>query len=429
MNDRSRFRNSIFTKLLLILITTGFLVQIIVILFLVFQFFPKPGGQIEKNLQRYCELLAQEIGTPPDTVKAKQIAENYSLTIEYEAQKSHWIFNERIRSNSNFRKFFQLNKFVVNNSDGSKFIISTRFRPYEGSQRWNFILLLAGIAAIVFVAYVLIRLLLQPIKALDVGVKQVAGGNLDYRIESGRKDELGNLTRSYNEMSQKIKEMLHARDQLLRDVSHELRSPLTRMKVALEFLRPENRVASLAADIQDMEYLIQEILESEKLKNGYGKLNLQTHNIADLVRSFSENCKGRKPGLKLVGIPERIMVNIDSERIRLALKNIIENAFKYSKKDSRAIQVNMESGSRSVRIKISDDGIGIPPEDIPYVFEPFYRVERSRSKKIGGYGLGLSICRTIIQAHGGTISLTPNRPRGTTVIIELPLLQEPQGQV
>ncbi len=427
MSDRSRFRNSIFTKLLLILITTGLFVQVIVILFIVVLFFPKPGGQIEKNLQRYSEFLAKEIGTPPDTVKAKQIAEKYSLTIEYEARNNHWVFNERVRSDSTLRKFFQFNRFVVNNPDGSKFIISTRFRPYVGSQRWNFIFLLAGIAAIVFVAYVLIRLLLQPIKALDMGVKQVARGNLEYRIESGRKDELGNLTRSYNEMSQKIKEMLHARDQLLRDVSHELRSPLTRMKVALEFLKPRTRVKSLAADIQDMEYLIQEILESEKLKNGYGKLNLQMHNIAEIVRSFSESFKGRKPGLTLVDIPERLMVNIDSERIRLSLKNIIENAFKYSKKDRRDIEMRVERGSGSVRIKISDDGIGIPREEIPYVFEPFYRVERSRSKKIGGYGLGLSICRTIIQAHGGSISLTPNQPRGTTVSIELPLHQVSQG--
>jgi signal transduction histidine kinase len=233
---------------------------------------------------------------------------------------------------------------------------------------------------------------------------------------------LGNLTRSYNEMTQKIKEMIQARDNLLRNVSHELRSPLTRMMVALEFLKPKKTVESLSADIHAMEYLIQEILETERLKNDYGKLKLEEHDIAELVRSFGETYKNKKPGLKLVRIPKEIIAKIDRERIRLVLKNAIENAFKYSDNKSRAVEVSIESGNRVARIYISDNGIGIPSNEIPYVFEPFYRIDRSRSKIIGGYGLGLSICKTIIQAHGGTISITKNRPRGITVIIELPIV-------
>jgi signal transduction histidine kinase len=171
-----------------------------------------------------------------------------------------------------------------------------------------------------------------------------------------------------------------------------------------------------------MEYLIQEILETEKLKNDFGKLTLEAHDIVELVRSFAETCKNKKPGLKLVRIPQKLLAKIDRERIRLVLKNVIENAFKYSDKNSRAVEVSIESGNRVVRIFVSDDGMGISSEEIPYVFEPFYRVDRSRSKKIGGYGLGLSICKAIIQAHGGIISITNNRPRGVTVIIELPLV-------
>jgi signal transduction histidine kinase len=423
MNDRSRIRNSIFTKLLLIIFISGLLVQIAVILFFGYHFLPKIRGPLQVNLQHYCEMLAQNIGSPPDTLEAKQIAQKYFLTIEYVSNRVQWKSNEKISSYSPVRRFFESETFVVvNNSDGSKFIFSGNFQQFGGSQPWKIIPLLAGIMIILLLAYIMIRLLLQPIKALDVGVKQVAHGNLDYRIETTRKDELGNLTRSYNEMTQKIKEMLHARDHLLRNVSHELRSPLTRMRVALEFLKPKKTVASLSADIRDMEYLIQEILETEKLKNDFGKIALEIHDIVELVRSFTETCKKRKPGLKLMHIPQKIMVNVDIERIKLVLKNVIENAFKYSDKNSHAVEVNIESGNRVVQIIISDDGIGIPSEEIPYVFEPFYRIDRSRSKKIGGYGLGLSICKTIIQAHGGTISITNNRPRGVTVIIELPLV-------
>jgi signal transduction histidine kinase len=325
-------------------------------------------------------------------------------------------------SHSPVRKFFEAETFVVKNSDGSKFIFGGNFQQIMGSQPWKMIPLLAVIMTILLVSYIIIRLLLQPIKALDVGVKQVAMGNFSHRIEATRKDELGNLTRSYNDMTQKIKEMLQARDHLLRNVSHELRSPLTRMLVALEFMKPQKTVASLSADIHDMEYLIQEILETDRLKNDFGQLTLEVHDIVELVRSFTETYKDKKPGVKLMRLPEKIPVKIDRERIRLVLKNIIENAFKYSDKNSRAVEVSIESESRIARIIISDDGIGIPPEEIPHVFEPFYRVDRSRSKKIGGYGLGLSICKTIIEAHGGAISLLNNRPRGVTVIIELPLV-------
>jgi signal transduction histidine kinase len=423
MNERSHIRVSIFTKLLLIMIASGILVQIVVILFFGYHLLPKIREPLQVNLQHYFEMLAQSIGSPPDTIETKIIAQKYFLTIEYVSDRFQWKCNEKLSTRSPVRKFFESEtSVVVKNPDGSKFIFSGNFQRFTGSQPWKIIPLLAGIMIVFLLSYIIIRRLLQPIKALDVGVKQVTHGNLNHQIKATRKDELGNLTRSYNEMTQKIKQMLQARDHLLRNVSHELRSPLTRMMLALEFLKPKKTVASLSADIHAMEYLIQEILETEKLKNDFGKLTLEMHDIAKLVRSFAETYKDKKPGLKLVRIPQKIMAKIDRERIRLVLKNVIENAFKYSDKKSRAVELSVESGNRVTRIFVSDNGIGIPSEELPYVFEPFYRIDRSRSRKIGGYGLGLSICKTIIQAHGGTISITNNRPRETTVIIELPII-------
>ncbi len=242
MNDRSRFRNSIFTKLLLVIILSGLIVQIAVVIFFSYHFLPRIRGPLQVNLQQYCELLARNLGSPPDTIKAKQIAQKSFLTIEYTSNKIQWICNERIPSYSPVRRFFESEIFVtVNNSDGSTFTFSGNFHQFYGGQPWKMIPLLIGIMIILSLAYIIIRSLLQPIKALDVGVKQVAHGNFTHRIEVTRKDELGNLTRSYNEMTQKIEEMLHARDHLLRNVSHELRSPLTRMRVALEFLNPPKK--------------------------------------------------------------------------------------------------------------------------------------------------------------------------------------------
>ncbi len=108
---------------------------------------------------------------------------------------------------------------------------------------------------------------------------------------------------------------------------------------------------------------------------------------------------------------------MDSEPIRIVLKNILDNAFKYSRADSNPIEISIRVDNDSTINKIIDDGPGIPEEDIPQLFEPFYRVDRSRSKMTGGYGLGLSHCNKIMNAHGGTIEISNNKDRGVTVTL------------
>jgi signal transduction histidine kinase len=102
------------------------------------------------------------------------------------------------------------------------------------------------------------------------------------------------------------------------------------------------------------------------------------------------------------------------------MRNLLENALKYSLADSKAIQVTVESRDDGVRVYVTDDGVGVPREDVERIFEPFFRVDRSRSKESGGYGLGLSICKRVMQAHGGQIALEPGNGRGSTFVLHLP---------
>jgi signal transduction histidine kinase len=314
--------------------------------------------------------------------------------------------------------------YIITNADGSQFLITPNFGSSTDYHNLVFLSLLLLIAIIFLLTFFLIRHVLKPIRWLDAGVKKIGLGDLNYRIPEGKKDELGDLTRAFNKMVQRIREILHARDQLLIDVSHELRSPLTRIRVALEFLPDSKNKSYITNDINEIEIMITEILESERLNGKYGKLILEETDLVQLVRDTLKTFDNCLPGISLKLPDSPIVIPIDRRRMQIVIKNLLDNACKYSQKDSAPVAIQLETTPDHSILTIIDDGIGIPEEEISYIFEPFYRVDRSRSKKTGGYGLGLSLCRKIIEAHGGTIAMENNPDRGTKVIIKLNLKAE-----
>jgi signal transduction histidine kinase len=282
--------------------------------------------------------------------------------------------------------------------------------------------LIAMIVMILFLvlgAHLLIRSTLRPIQWLRRGVDEIAAGNLALEIPVRAQDELGALTVAFNAMIRRIRETLKAQEQLLLNVSHELRSPITRMKLALEFIPAGDKKQQIAADLAEMESLIAEILEMERLRNSHGQLDIKPENLSRLVRDVVRTYQELPPGVIISNLPDDITVAIDAGRIRTVLQNLLENAIKYSLADSRAIEVFMEDHGETVALVVQDNGPGIPAEEMKNVFEPFYRLDRSRSKKTGGYGLGLSICQKIVAAHDGQIALQPGPDRGLIARVTL----------
>ncbi|HEY4575689.1 MAG TPA: HAMP domain-containing sensor histidine kinase, partial [Thermoanaerobaculia bacterium] len=203
------------------------------------------------------------------------------------------------------------------------------------------------------------------------------------------------------------------------DVSHELRSPLTRMKVALELLPAGDKRQRIAADVAEMEAMIAELLELERLREGRG-LRRERRDLVPLLREVVESFQDRPPGARFVTTAAEIQAEVDGDKIRTVLRNLLENAVKYSLPDSRPIVVSATAEETVVVVRVTDDGPGIPAADLANLFEPFYRVDRSRSKKSGGYGLGLSICKRIAEAHGGGITVANRAPRGAVFTLTLP---------
>jgi signal transduction histidine kinase len=213
-------------------------------------------------------------------------------------------------------------------------------------------------------------------------------------------------------MSKKIRYSIKAKEQLLIDVSHELRSPLTRIKLGLEVNSPKEKINE---DIVEMERMISGLLESYRTGTFLGEMKLEKTDIAELLEdTVAEFMDAER--IEFINPGKEIYAKVDREKMEIVFRNIIDNALKYS---NDKIQVGISQQPGEVLMSFSDRGTGIGEEDLKYIFEPFYRADPSRSRKTGGFGLGLSIAKKIMDAHNGQINIESKPGSGTKVILRL----------
>jgi signal transduction histidine kinase len=215
--------------------------------------------------------------------------------------------------------------------------------------------------------------------------------------------------------------MLEAKQQMLLAISHELRSPLTRTKVALEFMEDDQTRQSILEDVEEMERLIEDLLESERLNTRHSKLQRSSVNLAELVEKLlSTDFGDRRERIGFAAPASLEPEAIDATRIRLLVKNLIENALCHSQDDAGPVEVTITQTAADQTLRVRDHGAGMSPEQVNNATEPFYRADSSRCRDTGGFGLGLYLCRRIAEAHGGSLTITSEPGRGTEVIVELP---------
>ena len=429
---------SIFSKLLLVVVCTGLLINITIgaVFHQIFQNLSQ--SPLEKNIVQYANYLVEDMGSPPQFERAKQIARAAGLKIRYDGPGAGWATSQDIPDIERARTHIwheggdvKIGKYrrhyLVQVSRGPHRItldLERRFQQEETHKKLAIVFIVAS-TLIMAGAYLFMRLILRPLKWLTQGVEHVSRGDLEHRVPVRRNDELAELAEAFNTMTEQVKKMLHARERLMLDVSHELRSPLTRMKVALEFLPEGAARDSLLEDVAVMESMVTEILETARLKDGYAALNLQPVDLVALVTSVIEAFAGSSPGVAGSDLPASMPAVADKELCRTVLKNIISNAVKYSGRDKGPVSVSVVHRPPYAEVRVRDRGMGIPEEDLPYIFEPFYRAEKSRSQTIKGYGLGLNLCKTIMEAHNGKIEIESSQGQGTTVILSFPENEDP----
>jgi len=427
----NKVTGSIFARLLLVLIVTAICVNLMVGIFFGHVFKNRAQTPAQKNLVQYVQYLIHDMGHPPDIARAKELSRKLFLEIEYRSPDQNWSTTgtfteinpahyEIIQENPMIKTTGFHNGFiidVINGDEHFRFQLTNRFQDEvsDNDKKKLVLVLLVFLTAVFLIAYGFIRRIIGPFKPLTHGVQQISRGNLEHKVILKGANEFKALASAFNHMTFRIKAMLTAKEQLLLDVSHELRSPITRMKMALEFLHNMDIKKSLAEDISEMEMMVTEILESARMRFTSRELKKNSFNMGQLVQEISSIYQNQPPGIKIHPVSDDIHVHGDPEKIKIVLNNLLRNAVKYSGAGSRPVEIKLKRDLQHVIVTVQDNGSGIPEEALPFVFEPFYRVDKSRSKKTGGYGLGLSLCKTIMDAHHASIKIESALGKGTLV--------------
>ncbi len=274
--------------------------------------------------------------------------------------------------------------------------------------------------ALVLLAYLAVRWLFKPIDAIRHGAAEIGRGHFKHRITSVRRDQLGELAEDINRMAGDVERILDAKRQLLLGISHELRSPLSRLKLALALADELPDAAGLRGDVEEMERIIATLLEAERLNTRHAALKISRVALRPLIDGLIDAYFARERERIAVGVADDLWVNVDEARLTLLLKNLLSNALRYSRPEDGPVEIDCEQGIDAWRIRVRDRGPGIAPDQAPFVGEPFYRGDPSRTRDTGGSGLGLYLARLVAEAHGGSLDLDPAYRDGACFIVTLP---------
>lgn len=386
------------------------------------------------HVAQYLDYIQSDIGMPANIARAKKLALNTNTIIHIYDASTNWAsngktirlstlkirrqFNDKSRSYA-FADDKKNHYFMITQSE-STLLVSHNESKFEHSSFKHIALPLVVLLLILAFLYRATQRLIAPINDIEKSVNTFAEGKLDHRIFIRRTDELGKLAQSFNTMADQLQQMLEAKRQLLLAISHELRSPLTRAKVSAALIDDDKHKQNINLELNEIDHLIEEILETERLSLPHKVLNKSdvnlNHLITEVITSNFSNSK-----ITSIFPPQEIKVELDRARIKLLLKNLIENALRYTSDNASPPKVSLELNPDTIQIQVRDFGQGIEQDHLPHLTEAFYRVDPSRKRETGGFGLGLYLCRMIAEAHGGQLSLTSQVGVGTTVSVILPI--------
>jgi signal transduction histidine kinase len=294
---------------------------------------------------------------------------------------------------------------------------------------------MSGVVIVGIGAFWTARWIVSPVERLSQTARTLGAGDLAARTGLDRDDELGDLGRAFDEMAGRIQKLLLAEKELLANVSHELRTPLARIRVALDIAGESDAeggrlsMNEIGVDLAELDALIEDIFTATRLAVVDGKaaapgFELHVEDIGPEVVAAraAERFRALHPRRPLdvvtdEGLP---IVSVDPALIRRAIDNLLENAHKYSPDGASAITLRTSRVDAGVTFEVADQGMGIPASDLPHLFTPFFRGERSRSRGTGGVGLGLTLAKRIVEAHRGTIDVRSAAGQGTTARVTLP---------
>ncbi len=321
---------------------------------------------------------------------------------------------------------------LKNSADYVVIVELKRFQPNVGPDLNALILrILAIILTGGLVCYGLARYLTSPVGKLRAATKKIAGGELQTRVgeKAGKgRDEFSLLAKDFDEMAERIESLVTSEKRLTQDISHELRSPLARLNVALEIAKNKSNdetkpmLARIEKESNRLNEMLAQLLTLSKLESGAQELDKRQFSLKKLVEEivsdadFEAHVKDK--AVKISAIEESRLMGSEN-LLRSAVENVLRNAVRYTN-DQTTVEVSLKNQNGSTVIDIKDYGGGVPEDELENLFRPFYRVGEARERKSGGVGLGLAIAQRAVFAHGGTITAR-NTDSGLLVEIKLPV--------
>ncbi|MGW8186846.1 MAG: sensor histidine kinase [Desulfobacterales bacterium] len=281
---------------------------------------------------------------------------------------------------------------------------------------------LAAVILAVVLSFVMMRRILAPLTWMTVVTREIAAGNFAERVPVGTQDEVGQLAQAFNRMASSLEKIENLRRTLMIDVAHELRTPLTNIRGYLEALidgvlpPSASTFALLQNETMRLVQLVEDVLQLAKADAARRSLNLEWTDLREAIHTavgtFLPLLEGKSVAVKLDVPNDPVMVSADRLRLARILRNLSDNAARYSPPNAK-IDIRIEPGAEQVRVDFTNDGGELTTADLPYLFERFFRGEKSRSRQHGGAGIGLAIVKELVTAHGGTVGaeLTDGRIR------------------
>jgi signal transduction histidine kinase len=436
-------RTSIFHRLNVTMVASALLINIIVFLGM---------GQIHKTANKRHEvldhLIYDHIQSLVDEFLASDRTFDVVKNISFREQVPFIAINHFTIFKSDSNADWLLNEIPQNPNDDA--VQASRLRPVRGpvffvrkggwtfafspvghlnqeSVRWmEFALIISATTLVSIFNFFVIRRMLNPLNTLRDGVNAVAEGNLDTRIPVEIDDELGTLANAFNEMCKEISRLIAENERVLVEVSHDLRSPLARIRVAAELLEHPKYSTSIVKEVDVLNRLIAAILHRGKITRGSERTE---SDLQSLIQSLEATIAEEFPDIAWHNeiaqstFDERnLKIKCNFDQIIMALRNLIDNALKYSPPDANPPEIFCELlDPQRFGIKVVDQGIGIAPENIEKVKDPFFRADPARNPNQTGFGLGLNICDRIMKNHDGQLKIASIMGQGSSITLEFPV--------
>jgi signal transduction histidine kinase len=399
---------------------------------------------ISGHLSLHVGYVRDDIGDPPRIDRAIAITEQVPVDIRISGPDINWASDPNFPEMSELQfgaseifsdapdawlyelsdvQFAELDEHAFLKIDQGTFaIVVSSPRISDDVSGPEFLPVIVGIGLLwLLIAYLSVRWLFLPVESIREGAARIGEGHFEHRIVDHRRDQLGDLAEDINKLASDVRDMLDAKRQLLLGISHELRSPLSRLRLSLEFLEEGDHKENLRVEIAEMEQIIATLLEAERLNTRHAVLTRSQISIKNLVDDLVDSYFDRdRERLEVSFEDESMVANVDDARLILLLKNLLSNALRYSDKQAGPVQLDVSKEKGNLVIEVRDHGPGFSEEQAKRIGEPFYRGDSSRTRDTGGSGLGLYLAKLVAEAHGGTLHLSEEYKDGACLVVRLP---------